>query len=126
METEDKSNGLLPLLRRMASLGVESVKLTMAERLTVFCSAISIIAILAMVMGFVLLFLSLGCVKMLSQSINEHWAYVIVGGVYVVAGIVIVVARRAMVVDPIARFISRLILGNNYKPTIENNEDEIK
>ena len=82
METDDKSNGLLPLLRRMASLGIESVKLTTAERLTVLCSAISIIAMLAMVLGFVLLFFSLGCVKMLSQSMSECWAYVIVGGVY--------------------------------------------
>ena len=126
METDDKSNGLLPLLRRMASLGIESVKLTTAERLTVLCSAISIIAMLAMVLGFVLLFFSLGCVKMLSQSMSEFWAYVIVGGVYVVAGAIIIVARRVLVVDPIARFMSRLILGNNYKPSIDNNEDEIK
>ena len=68
--------------------------LAAAERLTVLCSAISIIAMLAMVLGFVLLFFSLGCVKMLSQSMSEFWAYVIVGGVYVVAGAIIIVARR--------------------------------
>ncbi len=91
-------------------LNVQELKLTASEKVTVLLSAAAVALILAMLSVLVVLFLSLAAVQWLAVVLPLGWAYAIVAGIYVVLGVVIFLLRKPLIIDPVARFISRLLL----------------
>lgn len=95
---------------RYVRLLLEDARLSAAEKLTRLLAAVALAAILIIFGTVALLFVSLGVSQLLAESMNEMWAYLIVAAFYVVAFAVLILARRTLLVDPIARFVSKLIL----------------
>lgn len=102
--------GLLQSGKRYARLAITCIRLSFAEKMTVVLAVILLSAVILLIGGFALLFLTMGCVEMLCQSVDRYWSYLIVGGLYVLILSTIIVFRRQLITNPISRFISRLII----------------
>ncbi len=101
---------LLQSGKRYAKLAVTCIRLSFAEKMTVVLAVISLAAVILLIGGFALLFLTMGCVEMLCQSMDRYWSYIIVGGLYAIMLSIVIVFRRSLITNPISRFISRLII----------------
>ena len=89
---------LADLTKRLISLYIENVKLTAAEKLTVVMSA-AVLLLVALVFGIFMLALVL-----------PAWAsYAILGGFFLLLVVLVIAFRKHIIVNPIARFVSRLV-----------------
>lgn len=112
-ETMDKNIGYKSLIEQMqlfASLKIDSWRLLVTERSTLLLSTL-LITVVSMILGScILLFVSVACAHLLAESMSMMCAYLIIGGCYGLLLIVIVAMRRKIIVDPMARFLSKLFL----------------
>lgn len=125
-----KANGKIPqtihtladLTKRLVSLYIENVKLTAAEKLTVVMSA-GVLLIVAIVLGiFALAFLSGTCIELLALVLPAWASYAILGGFFLLLVIIAVALRKHLIVNPIARFVSKLVFDSHG----DNDDDEGK
>lgn len=106
---------LTSLLRRLAGLYIHSARLSAAEKLTLLFSAVALYSV-AMILGMVaLVFITMGIASVLAAYIAPFWSYFIVGGVFVVMIAALYLFRTQLLINPIARFISRLIVESPIK-----------
>ncbi len=98
------------MLKRFLHLEVENIRLTAAEKSTVLLATISFCVIAFVIGACSLLFLSVGIVKMLSLTLPVYWTYLILGLFYMGLFILLFAFKRVIIIDPIARFMSRLFV----------------
>ncbi len=113
---------LAGLIKRLVSLYIENVRLTAAEKLTVVMSA-GVLLIIALVLGiFAIAFLSGACIELLVLVLPAWASYAILGGFFLLLVILAVFLRKALIVNPIARFVSKLVFeSHNYE--LKDRED---
>lgn len=91
-------------------LRIEYGKLTVTEKLIMIISSLAL-GLICVFLGVVaLFFLSLSAVDWMALSIGHGWATLIMCGIYLVIILVLVLLRKPLFVNPIARLISRIIL----------------
>lgn len=114
MDNEKTVSGLKQLtsgVTRYLKLRVEDARLTAAEKLTLLLTALTFYALMIIVGALALVFVSIGIGHMLSSTLTHPmWAYIYIAGFYVVLFVLLVVFRQKLIFDPIARFVSRLIV----------------
>ncbi len=109
MKASNTFQSLKDQVVRLLSLYAESAKLTVAEKLTMLLSA-GVILIVTLVLGvFALAFLSGALIELLELVVVPWASYLILGGVFILFIVVLALFRKALVVNPIARFISKLV-----------------
>ncbi len=106
---------------RYLKLLLEDTRLSMAEKLTRLLSAVALCALLTIVGTVALVFVSIAVGFALADAIDPLWSFVIVAGFYIILMAVLVLCRTSLLVNPIARFISRLVL---QAPAKQNNDDK--
>ena len=74
------------------------------------CSLLTILITAALV------FISIAAGLALSTIIPPLWAFIIVAGFYIIVMVLLICFRTKLLVNPIARFISRLILDAPKTP----------
>lgn len=108
---------LATLAKRLLSLYIESAKLTAAEKLTVIMSA-GVLLIVTLVLGvFALAFLSGACIELLALVLPAWASYAILGALFLLLGILTLTLKKQLVIDPIARFVSKLVFDSNHNHT---------
>lgn len=122
MPEQSKQPGLIDTVSRYVKLLLEDTRLNVAEKLTRLLSAVALCALLVIISTVMLVFISLGVSMLLAQTLGALWAFLIVAAFYAVLLAVIYFGRRTLFEDPIARFISRLIVLPPEKP--EKNDDK--
>lgn len=100
---------LKELLTRIARLYLDNVKLTVAEKLTVVFSAAVLLVTLLVLGIFALAFLSGAIIQLLALVLPQWACYAICCGFFVLLIILITVLRKWIIVNPTARFVSRLV-----------------
>ncbi len=98
-------------------LQIENLKLVSTEKSAILMSTCVVAVVFGILMAFALLFISIGLVLLLATALPVFWCFIIMGGVYIVAGIIVYFMRTTLVTNPIARFLSRLFLD---EPNAEN------
>ena len=106
---------------RYIKLLLEDTRLNVAEKLTRLISAITVCALLLVFFIVALLFASLAAGYALSTYMGSFGAFLVVASFYVVLAVVLIFCKRILIVNPIARFISRLLLE---APTQEQANDK--
>lgn len=91
-------------------LETEYVKLTVAEKATVLMSTVVLIAIMLLLATILIALLSLALVGVFELWMQIGLAYLCAGGVVVLLGLVVYLLRKPLLINPIARFVTRLIL----------------
>lgn len=111
---------LIGLVKRLVSLYIENVKITAAEKLTVVLSA-GVLLIISIVLGiFALAFLSGACIELLELVLPPWASNAILGVFFILLVLLAVLLRKPLIINPISRFISRLVF-DGYKE--EGKED---
>ena len=104
------------IIGRYVKLLVEDTRLNVAEKLTRLLSAIALCSLLTIVGTVALVFISIAVGLALAAAIDPLWAFIIVAGFYIILLVLLVACRNTLLVNPIARFISRLLLPTPQKP----------
>lgn len=105
----DQLKELLKLGKRYMSLQADCLRLTAAEKMTVLFSslALGLIGILLGALCVVLLAMSAVCA--FGEMMSPWLAYLCVAGIVALLAVLLVVLRKVLIVNPIAKLISRLL-----------------
>lgn len=120
--TTDKNISYKSLLNQgqhFVSLKIDGWRLLATEKATVALSTMIFGAIVLLLGMYLMLFLSMALVHFLTKYISIIWAYLVTGGFFAIMLLIVVVLRRHLIVDPMARFLSRLFLN---QPDSNDNE----
>lgn len=101
---------------------IEDTRLNVAEKLTRLLSAVALSALLTIICTVALVFVSIAVGMALAAVIDPLWSFIIVAGFYLAVLVVLVTCRNALIVTPIARFISRLLLPAPQKKKENDNQ----
>lgn len=110
-------------IKRYIDLRFKRVKLNAVENLSVFCSRAIVIAAFLLMLLLAVLTLTGALVAAVAQWIGSlMWAFVIVGGAYLIAALVFYLLRKRLFVDGMVRTFSRMFFDN--EPNLEEDDDE--
>lgn len=112
--TDEKQNSYIKLwetLKRFLTLKTEDIKLTVAEKATIVVSTLVVCAVLTLLGAAMLLFMTFALAEWIAEALGLGWAYLIIGGFYALLITLIVVLRKQLIIDPVSRFITRVILS---------------
>lgn len=121
-ETASTFKSLSATVMQYIRLLIEDTRLNVAEKLTRLLSAIALCALLTIVCTVALVFISIAVGIALTEIISPLWSFIIVAGFYIVILILLITCRNILLVNPIARFISCLLLPAPQKP--KTNDDK--
>ena len=113
--------GLTQNIKRLGALYIEKARLKTTEKLTIMLSTIAFTGVVVAVALILLVFITIGFGHWLATSIAPHLAYLIMAGFYLILLVLIVLMRKKWFINPIARFMSRLLVE---APDDENQEGE--
>ena len=98
--TNESLKRIYATLRRFTLLHLESARLTTTEKLTLLGTAIVYGALLIIFGSMALFFITIGI---------GHFAYLWVACFYIVLVLVIIIFKRQLILNPICRYLSRLL-----------------
>jgi len=110
--------------KELAGLYVDDLRLSTASALTQLFSTVALAAIVFLLGIIVLVFVAIGVGALLTEYMAPLLAYLIVAGFFVLIIVSLVALRRALFVNPIARFVSRLIVNQPTMPADNENEEK--
>ncbi len=111
---------IVRILLNMWTLKIENVKFWITEKAAILFSGI-LIAIIGMAFGFMMMLLGImALILFLNMYIPAYCGCLIAFVLSAIMLAVIVRLRRVLIVDPVTRFMSKLLLTN----TNENDNDE--
>ncbi len=110
MEETNNYSLLYRLARRLFRLKIEDARIVLAAKLTKFLCAFIYVYIGFMLSLCLLGFIAVAIGHQLCEIMSPVWAYLIIAAFYLVLIAVILLVKKYIIVNPIARFISRLIV----------------
>lgn len=102
-------------VRRLVGLEVEDAKLMLTEKLTLLLGRVTLVAVCFVLSACVVIFLSMSISDLLLESFSPWVTYMIVAAFYAVLVAIVAFFRRQLIVDPIARYISKVLLDPGMK-----------
>lgn len=97
--------------RKYFSLEWDYTKLTAVEKLAVLLSSIAFIAVIIIIAAFALHYLFSALISVMASAMGCTWgAQLIAVGILLVLMLVVFAFKKQLIVDPVARFISKLFL----------------
>lgn len=112
MESNNNTfSSLLDSLKKLIMLEIDFVKLTLAEKMIILLSVLTVSIVALMIVMCAMLFISIGVVKMLAIIVPDCWGYIIIGGFYILLLIMLLSLKRILIVNPISRLITKLMLN---------------
>ncbi|MDE6200091.1 MAG: phage holin family protein, partial [Muribaculaceae bacterium] len=91
--------GYFSPFQRIAKLYIHSGKLTVTEVLTQILTAVAITFVCLLFVIISLAFVSYGVIEALSQHMASTWAYLIVGGFYLLLIVLMIIFRRTLIIN---------------------------
>ena len=110
----DQSNSFARLWEQIKDYAVmrfEYCKLTAAEKVSMLITALSLALLIGTLCAVALFFISMAAVYWIAIGVGYGFALLIMAGVYALAVAVVVIFRRQLILNPVCRFISRLLLS---------------
>ncbi len=121
---DDRVRSARQSLRRLIELYLENAKITTAEKLTLFCTAATV-GVICLVLGlFALAFITVALIELLALAIPVWASYLIFAGIYAVIIIALILLREPLIMNPIARFLSKLLLEPERRHTDDKKHAE--
>lgn len=113
MNYTDNIRSLWTETKNYLELQKEYLKLDTAEKLSVLLSAVATVVLCATFALAAILFVMVALTLLLAKVVGGVWSAVIMGGVMLFIIVIILIARKRWIVQPISRFIARLIVGED-------------
>lgn len=102
--------GITHGIKRLGVLYFEKARLKTTEKITILLATIAFTAVITALGLVFFVFVSIGVGHYLATSIAPHLAYLIVAAFYLLIFLLALAMRRRLFVDPISRFMSRLLV----------------
>lgn len=112
-ENTSQINSLWTEVKETLKLNLDYAKLTAAEKVTVLLSTIGFVLLAFVMASVVIFFISLGIVILMADSIGMFAASMIMAGIYAAFLVAVFFMRTQLIINPIARFVSHLIIKND-------------
>lgn len=97
-------------LGKLASLYIEGAKLTAVEKLTLFLSAAVVFICGFILLTFVVAFGAVAILDLLEEALPPIASAGILSGIFLFLAILLFVLRKPLVINPMTRFVSKLIM----------------
>ena len=97
------------LIRQMINLKAEDFKLMLAQKLTKLLGAVTFGAIALISAVSFIIFMGFALREILADFMPAWGAFLIVAAVVVILVMLVFIFKRKLILDPLARFISRLL-----------------
>lgn len=110
-ENENSFARLWGTVKKYLTFQIEYAKLTAAEKLTMIFGAVALGFIFIMLATVIGLFASLAIAYLLADAVGMEWAFAIMAAFYLLVAVFLYVFRKQIILDPIARFLSKVILS---------------
>ncbi len=97
--------------RKYFSLEWDYAKLTAVEKMAVLLSSIAFVAVVIIIATFALQYLLSALISVLATALGCTWgAQLIAVGILLILLLLVFAFKRQLIVDPVARFVSKLFL----------------
>lgn len=103
-----------------AKLEVEYIKLTAAEKLILLLSALILGGIFMILLLPVILMLLFALAQVFIDFMPTAVAYVCVAGIVLILLVILFTFRKSIIINPVAKFISRLLLEQSHNKKNNN------
>lgn len=110
-ENQNIIQSLWIMTRRLLRLYCDSARMALAEKMTRLMSVIAMFFIGLILSVCVLIFITLGVGRILTEHMADYWSFLIMGGFYLLLIAVMIIFRKPLLVNPLARFLSSLIVA---------------
>lgn len=110
-ETNGAQTRLFDRIKAYLTLNVENIRLTVAEKLIVLLAAILTTAICLILGGIAMLFITVAIAQVLSFWLPLWLSYCIMAGVNILLLMLLFIFRRVLILNPISRAVTRIILS---------------
>lgn len=117
----DGIRGITATVRQYLALLIEDTRLNVTEKLTRLLAAIALASLLTILITVALVFITLAVGFALASALSPLWGFIIVAAFYILIMVILICFRKPLLVNPIARFISVLLLD---APTTEPANDQ--
>ena len=97
----------------------EYLKLDTAEKLSVLLSAVATAALCLIIALAALFFLVIAFALWLAKIVGGAWSFTIMGGAMLLVIVIVLLARKRWIVQPVTRFVAGLFVDD------EEEEDEL-
>ncbi len=102
---------LIDRIKSYISLSIENIRLTVAEKVIVLLTVILTAALVLIFGSIAFFFIAVAVANFLTIWLPAWVAYAIVAVVNIVVLLVVLLLRRRLIINPISRAISRIILS---------------
>lgn len=110
-EVRHQATTLWKLIKKYISLEVDYAKLTIAEKLTIFLSALATILICIVIGCFIILLLSFALVDYFNTLMSPVLSYILTASVLLIFMLLLIVFRKRLIINPISKFITKLFFN---------------
>lgn len=100
--------------RRWLSLETEYIRLSLTEKLAMILGGVALAFLLSLLTLFLIFMASMALADVFSGFLPVWLAYLCVAGVYALLAILLFLLRKPLILDPIARFLSRIIINKKH------------
>lgn len=111
-----------------AKINMRLISLKLSEKLSNMLSGFFTLIILVVVFTFALIMISIGLAKWIAFALDNEWAgFFIVGGIYILAGIMLVVMKKTLIKEPVLNAIvqSMFAVERKAEDEVEELEDKL-
>lgn len=108
-EQDNALTKIWELVQSYISLYLENAKLTLAEKVTLLVTTVALAVVGMLFFVIIFFFLSLGLANLLSIWLGNVWPYVIISGCYLLVLGLLILLRKPLIMNPISRFLTKLI-----------------
>lgn len=102
---------MIDRLKAYITLNFENIRLTLAEKIILLLSAVLTVLVALIFGGVAFLLITLGLAQVLSLWLPLWLSYVIMAGISVALLLVVLIFRRALIINPISRAVSKIIMS---------------
>lgn len=122
MQQTNTYSAILNEVKNLCGLEIDNLKLLLTEKLTLLLAKFAVTSIIVLMSISAFIFLTIALANLLLEYISPALTYCIVSLPFIVIIAIVYFLRKQLIIDPIARYLSTLILTpphtkNNSTPS---------
>lgn len=101
--------------KKYLTLQFDYVKLTATEKISLIGSMTLVLILALIFMTGAMFYLSFALVYLMEPYIGLMWSYAVLAGIALLCAVVVIVFRTPLIINPITRFLTQVLLSDNDK-----------
>lgn len=120
----DQIKELLTLAKRYLKLQADCIRLEAAEKSTILLSSLALGLICILIGALVVVLLAMSAVCAFGTFLEPWLAYLCVAGILILFVVLLCLLRKHLLVNPIAKLLTKLLCPDTDRPSHENEPKE--